>query len=203
MRRGEREPPHGAVLLLDYLWKSQGKSAAATAKKVPLVTSNELSARWSHDRMMMAPVCNWHEAAQPFAVAYPPQRVLADFFAGDADEQLPDIVSALVEFGMTIADPITSDTPAELRGSRLDAISSAETEGIIISNERFSQIALLQPDVLNRCQEGVDEARALLGLVLCHVAPHDPEWRGSNSLRAAGSARTCRCPCWARCGSQT
>lgn len=168
---------HGAVLLLDYLWKSQGKSAAATAKKVPLVTSNELSARWSHDRMMMAPVCNWHEAAQPFAVAYPPQRVLADFFAGDADEQLPDIVPALVEFGMTIADPITSDTPAELRGSRLNAISSAETEGIIISNERFSQIALLQPDVLNRCQEGVDEARALLGLVLCHVAPHDPEWQ--------------------------
>jgi hypothetical protein len=27
---------HGTVLLLDYLWKSQGTTAAATAKKVPL-----------------------------------------------------------------------------------------------------------------------------------------------------------------------
>jgi hypothetical protein len=168
---------HGAVLLLEYLWKSQGKSGAPTAKKVPLITSNELSVRWSHDRMMMAPVCSWHEAAQPFAVAYPPQRLLANFFAGDTDEGVPDIVPALVEFGMAIADPITSDTPAELRGSRLNAISPADTEGIVVSNQRFSQIALLQPDVLNRCQEGVDEARALLGLVLCHLAPHDPEWQ--------------------------
>jgi hypothetical protein len=98
---------HGTALLLEYLWKSQGKNAAAVAKKVPLITSNRLAARWSHDRMMMAPVRSWHEVAQPFATAYPPQRVLADFFAGDSDEQLPDIVPALVEFGMAIADPIT------------------------------------------------------------------------------------------------
>jgi hypothetical protein len=73
---------HGTVLLFDYLWKSQGKNAASTTKKLPLITSNGLAVRWSHDRMMMAPVCNWHEAARPFAAAYPPQRVLAEFFAG-------------------------------------------------------------------------------------------------------------------------
>ena len=174
---------HGTVLLLDYLWKSQGKNAAAVAKKMPLITSNGLAVRWSHDRMMMAPVCSWHEAAQPFAAAYPPQRVLADFFAGDSEEELPDVVPALVEFGVAISDPITSDTPAELRGSRLNAISSADTEGIVVTNQQFSQIALLQPDVLNRCQEGVDEARALLGLVLCHVAPHDPEWQHERMVK--------------------
>jgi hypothetical protein len=114
---------HGTVRLLEYLWKSQGKNAAAVAKKLLLITSNELAVRWSHDRMMMAPVCNWHQSARPFADAYPPQRVLADFFAGDADKELPNIVPALVEFGIAIADPITSDAPAELRGPRLNAIS--------------------------------------------------------------------------------
>ena len=110
---------HGVVLLFDYLWKSQGKNAAAVAKKLPLITSNGTAVRWSHDRMMMAPVCSWHASAQPFADAYPPHRVLADFFAGTGDEELPNIVTPLVEFGIAIADPITSDTPAELRGSRL------------------------------------------------------------------------------------
>lgn len=174
---------HGTALLLQYLWTSQGRNAAAVAKKVPLITSNELAVRWSHDRMMMAPVCNWHEAARPFAHAYPPQRLLADFFSGDADEDLPDVVPALVEFGMAIGDPITSDTPAELRGLRLNAISSAETEGIVVSNVRFSQIALLQPEVLNRCQEGIEEARSLLGLILCHVAPHDAEWQQERTIK--------------------
>jgi hypothetical protein len=173
----------GTVLLLHYLWTSRGKSAAMIAKKVPLITSNELAVRWSHDRMMMAPVCSWHEAARPFADAYPPQRVLANFFAGDAEEELPDVVPALVEFGIAIADPITTDMPSELRGPRLNAISPAETEGIVVSNERFSQIALLQPDLLNRCQERLEEARALLGLVLCHVARHDPEWQRERMVK--------------------
>src|ERR1700730_1929465 len=48
---------------------------------------------------------------------------------------------------------------------------------------QFSQIALLQPEVLNRCQEGVDEARALLGLVLCHVVPHDSEWQTERTIK--------------------
>jgi hypothetical protein len=66
-----------------------------------------LQVRTGHDRMMMAPVCNWDEPAKPFAAAYPPQRVLADFFAVDSDEEPPDIVPALVEFGIAIADPAT------------------------------------------------------------------------------------------------
>jgi hypothetical protein len=70
----------GAVLLLDHLWKSRGKNAAAAAEKVPLLTSNGHAVRWSHNRMMMAPMRSWHKAAQPFAAAYPPDRVLADFF---------------------------------------------------------------------------------------------------------------------------
>jgi hypothetical protein len=127
--------------------------------------------------MMMAPIRSWHESARPFAVAYPPQRVLLDIYAGNEHEALSDVVHALSEFGIAIVDPITDDTPAELRGARLEAISDGRTEGVTVSNEKFSQIALLQPELLNRCQEGVQEAQALLGLVLRHVAPHDPTWQ--------------------------
>ncbi|MGB9118776.1 hypothetical protein, partial [Bradyrhizobium sp.] len=82
-----------------------------------------------------------------------------------------------VGFGIAIADPIATDTPSELKERRLGALSSLDVEGIVVSNEVFSQIALLQPEVLNRCQEGIEEARALLGLVLCHIAPHDSSWK--------------------------
>lgn len=172
-----RRKAHGTARLLDFIWSSQGKAAASVAKKVPLIASDGRAVRWSHDRMLMAPISRWHETARPFAAAYPPRRVLADFYAGNAGEGVADIVPALVEYGIAIADPIASDMAAELKGPRLAAFSSADTEGITVSEERFSQIALLQPEVLNRCQEGIEEARALLGLVLCHVAPHDPSWQ--------------------------
>lgn len=168
---------YGTAKLLDFIWGAQGNEAASVAKKIPLISSDGRAVRWSHDRMLMAPICRWHESARPFAAAYPPQRVLADFYAGNADQGVADIVPALIEFGIAIADPIASDVAAELKGPRLAAISSADTEGITIGNERLSQIALLQPELLNRCQEGVEEARALLGLVLCHVAPHDRSWQ--------------------------
>lgn len=168
---------YGTVRLLDYLWRSHGAAAAATARRLPLIAKNNHAVRWSHDRMMMAPIGNWHNSARPFAKAYPPQRVLQDIYAGEPDKGLPDVVSALIGFGIAIADPITEDTPAELRGERLEAISEGATEGATVSNQKFSQIALLQPELFNRCQEGVEEAQALLGLVLCHVAPHDPAWQ--------------------------
>jgi hypothetical protein len=173
---------HGIVRILNHLWKSQGANAASVARKLPLVTSDGCAVRWSRERTMMAPVSNWHPSARPFAAAYPPQRVLAQFFAGDPGRKLPNVVPALVEFGMAIADPITIDSPVELKGPRLGAISLEDADGIVVNNERFSQIALLH-DVLNRCQEGVDEARSLLGLVLCHIAPHDPAWRRQRLIK--------------------
>jgi hypothetical protein len=103
--------------------------------------------------------------------------VLQEFYGGNTDEGIPNTIPALVEWGIAIGDPITVDTPAELKGERLASISSTDIEGIVVSREQFSQMALLQPEVLNRCQEEVEKARALLGLILCHLAPHDPSWR--------------------------
>ena len=169
----------GSVRLLYYLWESKRDQALSTARQIPLITYGQRVVRWSPTRMMMAPIRCWHQSAQPFANAYPPNRILAEVYAGSSSEDLPNCVRALITWGIAIADPIYADTPSELTTRRLSELSSTDTNGVTVPNNdaEFSQIALLQPEVLNRCQEGIEEARALLGLVLCHVAPHDPGWR--------------------------
>ena len=172
------EVHEGSVRLLSYLWESKQEQARSTARQIPLITYGQRVVRWSPTRMMMAPIRCWHQSAQPFANAYPPNRILAEMYAGSSEE-LADCVAALVAWGIAIADPIHTDTPSELTPRRLAELSSTDITGVSVSNndEEFSQIALLQPEVLNRCQEGIEEARALLGLVLCHVAPNDSGWR--------------------------
>ena len=181
----------GTVQLLSYLWEAKQDQARSTARQVPLITHGRRAVRWSRTRMLMAPIRRWHQAAQPFANAYPPDRILAEMYAGSSSKGLPDCVTALVTWGMAIADPIYADTPSELTSRRLEELSTTNTNGVTVpnNNEEFSQIALLQPEVLNRCREGIEEARALLGLVLCHVAPHDPAWRTERIVRARRSGQ--------------
>ena len=179
------EVQRGTVRLLSYLWETKQDEACSTARQIPLITSGGRAVRWSRTRMMMAPIRCWHQAAQPFASAYPPDRVLAEMYAGSSEE-LPECVTALVTWGMVIADPIHADTPSELTPRRLEELSSIDIDGVTVPNNdiEFSQIALLQPEVLNRCREGIEDARALLGLVLCHVAPHDSAWSTEQTVRA-------------------
>jgi hypothetical protein len=66
----------GTAQLLSYLWKTSGEEAAARAREVPLATTGTRIAYWARERVMMAPVLAWNEAAQSFADAYPPNRVL-------------------------------------------------------------------------------------------------------------------------------
>ena len=196
--RTEGTPPEvhqGSVRLLSYLWESRQDHARSTARQIPLITYGQRVVRWSPTRMMMAPIQCWHQSAQPFANAYPPNRILAEMYAGSS-EGLSDCVAALVAWGIAIADPIHTDTPTELTPRRLAELSSADINGITVPNndEEFSQIALLQPEVLNRCQEGVEEARALLGLVLCHVAPNDSRWCMDRIVRGRKSGQNTDVP---------
>ncbi|MYC85532.1 MAG: hypothetical protein F4X18_08450 [Acidimicrobiia bacterium] len=183
------EVRQGGVRLLSYLWATKQEQALPIARQVPLITHGEKAVRWSHTRMLLAPIRRWHKVAQPFANAYPPDRILAEMYAGSSSQDLPECVNALVTWGIAIEDPIYTDTPSELTPRRLAELSSIDTTGVTVRNndEEFSQIALLQPEVLNRCREGTQEARALLGLVLCHVAPHDPAWRKTRIVKARRS----------------
>ena len=187
---------YGSVKLLSYLWEAKKGKAVSTARQIPLIAYSRRSVRWGLRRMMMAPVQCWHESAQPFSNAYPPDRILADMYTGSFSEDLPDCVEALVAWGIAIADPIHTDTPPDLTPQRLAELSITDTEGVSVPNneEEFSQIALLQPEVLNRCREGIEEARALLGLVLCHVAPHDPNWTKQREVRGRKSGQNINVP---------
>jgi len=181
---------YGSIRLLDYLFRSQANAAEVVAKKMPFVTSDDSVVRWSRDRMLMAPVRSWHRSAQPFAKTYPGDRVLADAYSGVDDRNVPNVAAALAAWGIVYADPIAANTPAELKDRRLAALVEDESQavGVVVSGCQFSQIALLQPELINRCRAGVDEARALLGLVLCHVAPDDPCWKETRTVtgRKAG-----------------
>ena len=120
-----------------------------------------------------------------------PDRVLAEMYAGSSSDDLPDCIPAMVTWGIAIADPIHTVTPPELTPRRLAELSSNNTDGVTVPNndQEFSQIALLQPEVLNRCQEGIEAARALLGLILCHVAPHDSGWHKERVVKGRMSGQ--------------
>ena len=190
------EVQQGTARLLTYLWDAKQDQARLTACQIPLITHGQRAVRWSRTRMMMAPIRCWHQAARPFANAYPPDRILADMYGGSSSADLPNCVPALVTWGIAIADPIYADTPSELTPRRLAELSSTDIDGVTVPNndEEFSQIALLQPEVLNRCREGIEEASDLLGLVLCHVAPHDPGWRMERVVRGRKSGQVTDVP---------
>jgi hypothetical protein len=166
----------GTVKLAEFLWAVHGQDGSSWARRLPFISADDVSIRWTPHRMMMAPVVTWPGSARQFSDAYPPSRVLAELYAGTSDDTVPNIVAQLVAWGIAYPDPISTDTPTELKERRLASISRDSTGGVIVSGEELSQIALLQPEVLNRCQEGLGEAKALLGLILCHVAPNDRSW---------------------------
>jgi len=179
----------GSLHLLNYFWKTMGTEGASQAKQVPLITAQNRSIRWSPQRMMMSPVSYWHLSARPFAHAYPPQRILSELYVGNEEEGIPPTIESLIQWGIVIADPITIDSPAELKDKRLSAITTEDADGLVVTGEKFSQIALLQPEIMLRCGEET-VARALLGLVLCHIAPHDPSWREERIAQGRKSGKT-------------
>ena len=184
---GVLDVQQASVRLLAHLWDRRAQEAASIARQVPLVASSRRAVRWSASRLFMAPVRAWPESARQFADAYPPDRVLDDLYAGSEGEEIPNVAAALAKWGIALTDPITDVTVAELKERRLAVLSRADPTGIVVRGERLSQIALLQPEVLNRCQEGIERARALLGLVLCDVVQRDPAWKEQRVTRGRRS----------------
>lgn len=182
----------GNVRLLQHLWKSKSEEARSIARRVPLITHSGNAGRWSPTRMMMAPIASWHESAQPFSGAYPPNRILSELYLGNSSKNIPSCVEALIGWRIAFPDPIAKDAPSELTERRLAELSQIDTSGVTVNGntQEFSQVALLQPELLNRCSVGIEEAHALLGLLLCHIAPHDPRWQTTQvvSGRRAGQS---------------
>jgi len=174
----QRSGLNGSIQLIAYLRRTKNENGEGYGKRLPLVTEDLSITRWSKERMLMAPKEKWHKDAQPFSAAYPEGRLLVADYAGTELSGKIDVLAALVAWGICFADPLTRG-PVELKDRRLKvlAIDPSSADGVTVSGEELVQIALLQPEVLNRCQEGPDEARALLGLAICYMARHDHTWR--------------------------
>jgi hypothetical protein len=160
----------GSVRLLSHLRSSYGQEALDWVRRLPLLTADDSLTRWTPHRMVMAPTSTWPAEARRFARAYPLSRVLNDIYA---DETLsPTAADSLVDWDIAFGDPLTTET-TELKDRRLKSICLEDSSGTTVSDARLSQVALLQPEVLNRCQESVEDAKALMGLVLTYIAPND------------------------------
>lgn len=158
--------------LLNYERHRAGPDASEVARQVPLISAGKKVVYWARERTMMAPVSSWAPSARPFNEAYPLDRILDEVYAQS------DLVRALDQWGIAHSDPLIQVTPTELTGPRLAeiALDGSDTEGVTIRGEAFSQIALLPVEVMNHIQD-VEQAQALLGLALCHIARADSTWR--------------------------
>ena len=132
----------------------------------------------------VAPVCAWRESTLPFGRAYPPDRVLHDLYPGSKAKNNPNVTMPLFLSGMSHTDPLTEST-IDLRRPHFERLSSTtNTDGVVVPQQRLSQIALLHPEVLNCGHEGLDEARVLLSLLLCCVAKHNPTWKEQRIVKS-------------------
>lgn len=174
----QRSGLNGSIRLITHLEGTKGEKGESYGKRLPLVTEDLSVVRWSKERMLMAPKTKWHVDAQPFSAAYPEGRLLVADYAGTEFSGKVDVLAPLVAWGICFAEPLMR-VPAELKDRRLAALAvdPSAADGVTVASEELVQIALLQPEVLNRCQEGPDEARALLGLAICYMARHDRTWR--------------------------
>jgi hypothetical protein len=177
----------GASLdFLGYLWDRAGKQVAEaeaddedeqtnftdTARECPFVARDGTCVYWSPKKVFIAPPPVWSESARPFVRVYPPGRVLADVYA-----TAPVVLEALKNWGIAFLDPLIEVDTTELTGKRLVALAGdPHVDGVTVRDQRLSQIALLQPEVLEHCQEDPEDAAALLGLVLTDIARRDDGW---------------------------
>ncbi len=168
----------GSIALLAYLYKTNPDGTMTLASGIPLVSAEGKVVRWTKTQLMMAPVESWHPDARQFSDAYPPSRILATDYHAECQDGIR-VIEALCAWRMAFADPLDWYIPKELKEQRLAALAEngQDTEGVLVLGERFRQIALLQPEVLNRCSERRSGAKALLGLLVCYIAPNDSSWK--------------------------
>ncbi|MCY3813570.1 MAG: ATP-binding protein [Gammaproteobacteria bacterium] len=170
-------PRRACVQSLDHLWRTKQADALPLAQQVPLLASDRSGARWGRRRQFMAPVCAWPASAQPFAAAYPPDRVLDGMYAGSDTDGIPNVCASLAEWGIAFTDPVTHGR-FDLTDHRLRVLApEVDTEDSRFPQAEMSQIALLSPELILRAESDIARAADLLGLVLCHVAGNDAGWK--------------------------
>jgi len=169
-----------AVRLIGFLWDEHAEGAERWVQRIPLLTRAGTCDRAGGTKMMMLPVSRWRERARPFLDAWPASRVLDELFASES------LAEALCNWGLAHPDPLIEQRASELKGPRLagmawEPLDDTELEGLVVRDQTFTQIALLQPEVMNHCVD-VEHAAALLGLVVDCLAREDVTWKVKREL---------------------
>jgi hypothetical protein len=164
-----------SVELLAHLWNSQGKGAEHIAWRIPVLAADGTARRAGSRRLMVPPVSTWPETARPFSEAYPASRVLSDAYA--CREGCP--LEALAVWGIVHDSLLTIGQREEISDRGLKSIASnpVDASGATLRGAELTQIALLEPELINYCRQSRQRAQALLGLVVCFVASQDKSWR--------------------------
>lgn len=172
----ERVEAQATLSLLLHLWETKGIQAKEVAWKVPILAADGAAHRAGVKRMLVPPVAAWPEVARPFAAAYPESRILAKDYSAPEYGALLDAFRA---WGIAHDGLLGKGQRDEIadRGLRAIAVCPDEVEGAKLRSAELSQIALLEPELINFCKQKRERARALLGLVVCYVAPKDDAWR--------------------------
>lgn len=171
----DEDTVESSIALLEHLWSTQGEEAKEIVLGIPWLVADGTLRRVGPRRQMVLPVATWPETARLFANAYPANRVLADRYASAEDT----LSEALVLWGVAHPGLLLKSKRDELRDRALKVIATNpdEMESATLKDAEWTQIALLEPEVLNHCRQSRELASALLGLVVCYVAPNDTSWR--------------------------
>ncbi len=177
----KRAAAQATMLLLAHLWETKGVQAQKTAWEIPILAADGTARRASAKRMMVPPVPAWPEAARPFAEAYPEGRVLAQDYAAPEHGAL---LEALGAWGIAHDGLLGTAQRDEVADRALRAIAADPDglEGARLRGAELSQIALLEPELINFCKQNRERAQSLLGLVVCYVASEDSSWRSTTTL---------------------
>lgn len=170
------------IELVRLVWDEMGLQGQGVAQRIPLLLESGECDRASPGKKMLAPVITWRARSRAFSVAWPPSRVLSESF-GTAT------TAAMVAWDLAIPDPLVRTRAAELKEARLfpmlrDIESEDQLAGLMVKDEFFNSIALLHPEVLNRCVESTEAAEALLGFLVVCLAREDQGWQTWRTVRA-------------------
>lgn len=169
-----------SIDLLLHLWETAGQAAQSAAWNVPVLAADSSAYKPGRRRTMVLPVSSWPEAARPFAMAYPPGRILHERYAASGSALLDALSAWNIAFSGLI---ITSEREeVQERGIKPISADPIDFAGATLRATKFAQIALLEPELIQYCRITRERACALLGLLVCYVAPTDNSWRTTVEL---------------------
>ena len=152
-------------------------------RRCPLLTASERIVHLSPNQQVLAPVRHWPVSAQPYDRLYTENRILSNRYS--VDEGVGGTLDKLIAAGVVIAGPLFEGRRAELADiNLLREMSTGEkdTEGVVVRDTPFGQIAFLATDLVQRCGQEPKLAKLLLRFVLTVAAREDHSWRKSESV---------------------